>query len=234
MRRIKTTFADRYGDCGKVRFTQVGLSYRGYWTSSGRPSEIGINYDTITAVKWISQLHENTYEKNGNGKYKTKPIFIIWGQSIGSGFATNLAASGQIPEQFEPAALVLETPFLSIKEMLEVLYPEKWLPYKYLYPFLRNHLDSHRNLGTIASQRQVKGLEPPRVFILQAGSDEIVPMRHPEELRRRCAELDIPVDTKLVRRAYHNDAISGGRADVAEFIMWQTATVIREAGRQKS
>lgn len=226
---IKTTFADRHPDCGKVRFTQVGLSYRGYWTSSGRPSEIGINYDTIAAVNWISQLHDNTYEKDENGKHTAKPIFIIWGQSIGSGFATNLAASGAIPAMLEPAALLLETPFLSIKAMLEALYPEKWLPYKYLHPFLRNHLDSYRNLDIIAAQRRAKGLQPPQVFILQAGSDEIVPERHPEELRRRCAELNIPVETKLVRRAYHNDAIRGGRAEVAEFIMRQTANIIRKA-----
>lgn len=181
-------------------------------------------------MNWISQLHDNTYEKDEAGKHMTKPIFIIWGQSIGSGFATNLAASGAIPVLLEPAALLLETPFLSIKEMLEALYPEKWLPYKYLHPFLRNHLDSYRNLETIAAQRRAKGIQPPQVFILQAGSDEIVPERHPEELRKRCAELSIPVETILVRRAYHNDAIRSGRAEVAEFIMRQTASVIRKAG----
>lgn len=225
------SFAERYTDCKKVRFTQIGLSYRGYWTSGGRPSEIGINYDTIAAVQWISQLHDNTYEKDEDGQHKTKPILFIWGQSIGSGFATNLAASGAIPAHLEPTALILETPFLSIKEMLEVLYPEKWLPYKYLYPFLRNHLDSYRNLGTIAVQRQEKGIPPPQVFILQAGSDELVPERHPEELRKRCAELGIPVETMVVRRAYHNDAIRGGRAAVAELIMRQTAEAIRKGER---
>lgn len=204
------------------------MSYRGYWTSSGRPNEIGINYDTISAVRWISQLHDNTYDRDEKGTHATKPILIIWGQSIGSGFATNLAASGTIPSELEPAALVLETPFLSIKQMLEVLYPEKWLPYKYLYPFLRNHLDSYRNLESIAVQRKAKGLEPPQILILQAGSDEIVPERHPEELRRRCADLNIPVETVLVRRAYHNDAIRGGRAEVADFIMRQTEKTIRE------
>lgn len=229
------SFSDRYRDCGKVRLTEIGLSYRGYWTSSGRPSEIGINLDTIAAVNWVSQLHDNTYGKYEDGSYVTKPIFFIWGQSIGSGFATNLAASGTIPAHLEPAALILETPFLSIKAMLQAIYPMKWLPYKYLHPFLRNHLDSYRNLGTIAARREEKGLEPgPQVFIVQAGSDEIVPEHHPNELRRRCAELGVPVETMFVRRALHNDAIRGGRADIAEFIMRQTAKVVRRDRRTEN
>lgn len=233
LKKIKTSFGERYPEFGKVRFTEIGLSYRGYWTSAGRPSEIGINYDTRAAVNWISRLHEDTYARDENGKHTTEPILFVWGQSIGSGFATNLAASGTFPAHFEPAALILETPFLSIKDMLEALYPEKWLPYKYLHPFLRNHLDSYRNLATIAANREERGLQPPRVFILQAGRDEIVPGHHPEVLRKRCAELGIPEETKVVPRAYHNDAmITGGRAHVAEFIMQQTARLIE--GRAKS
>lgn len=226
LKKIKTSFRDQYPECGKVRFTQVGLSYRGYWTSAGTANETGINLDAIAAVKWISQLHENTYPKAENSGQVTRPILFVWGQSIGSGFATNLAASGAIPSHLEPAALVLETPFLSIKAMLASLYPEKWLPYKYLYPFLRNFLDSYKNLGTVASQRLQKGIRPPHIFILEAGRDEVVPPSHPEELRKRCMELNLPVETVVVPRAFHSDAMNG-RVHVAEFIMKQTAKVIR-------
>lgn len=233
LRKIRMTFSERYPDCGKIRFTQVGLSYRGYWTSSGRPSEIGINYDTRAAVDWISQLHANTYGDAQDTAQRTKPIMFIWGQSIGAGFATNLAAANVIPAHLEPAALILETPFLSVKEMLEVLYPEKWLPYKYLHPFLRNHLDSYRNLGTIAASRSQKGMPPPNVFILQAGRDEIVPERHPEELRKRCAELGVQCETAVVPKAYHSDAMNG-RAHVAEWIIKETARVAQEHSLRKS
>lgn len=221
------SFGERYPGCGKVRFTQIGLSYRGYWTSGGRPSEIGINYDTRAAVNWISQLHDNTYRKDQNGVHRSKPVLFIWGQSIGAGFVTNLAAAGVIPAHLEPVALILETPFLSIKDMLVALYPQKWLPYKRLYPFLRNHLDSYKNLGTIASNRKERGLQAPHIFILQAGRDEIVPEHHPEKLRRRCAELGIPTETAIVSRAYHSDAMIG-RAHVAEWIMKETARVTQE------
>lgn len=218
---------------GKVRFTQIGLSYRGYWTSKGRPSEIGINYDTMAAVEWISQLHENTYKRDEHGAHGTKPILIIWGQSIGAGFATNLAAAGVIPSHLEPTALILETPFLSIKEMLRELYPEKWLPYKYLYPFLRNFLDSYRNLGTIATARQEKDLPPPHILIVQAGKDELVPERHTKELEKRCDEVGIPLQTFVAPRAYHSNAIMRGKGPVARFIMEQTMRAMKEVRQQR-
>ncbi|POS76391.1 hypothetical protein DHEL01_v205216 [Diaporthe helianthi] len=220
--KIKTSFKGEYPGCGKVRFTQVGLSYRGYWTSAGSANETGINLDTIAAVQWISQLHENTYSYSKSGGQATRPILFVWGQSIGAGFASNLAASGLIPSHLEPTALILETPFLSVKAMLASLYPERWLPYRYLHPFLRNFLDSYKNLGTIAAQRLEKGIQPPRIFILEAGRDEIVPPNHPKKLQERCTELDLPVERVVVSRAFHSDAMDG-RINVAEFIMRQTA-----------
>lgn len=237
LREIRNRFAN--GDahqgetpaCGKVRFTQVGLSYRGYWTSKGRPSEIGINYDTAAAVKWISQLHENTYRK---AEGKVRPILIIWGQSIGAGFATNLAAAGVIPDHLEPTALILETPFLSIKEMLKELYPEKWLPYKYLHPFLRNFLDSRRNLGTISTARNDKQLPPPHILIVQAGKDELVPERHTKGLEERCNEVHIPVKVFVASAAYHNNAIVKGRGTVARFIMEQTLRAMDGSQQQSN
>lgn len=237
MREIRNRFVSEHSHkrhakmmaCGKVRFTQVGLSYRGYWTSKGRPSEIGINYDTAAAVKWISQLHENTYSRV---EENIQPILIIWGQSIGAGFATNLAAAEVIPDHLEPTALILETPFVSIKEMLKELYPEKWLPYKYLHPFLRNFLDSHRNLETIATVREKKRLPPPHVLIVQAQKDELVPERHTKELENQCSRFRIPVKVFVASMAYHNNAIVKGRGAVARFIVEQTLRAMDESQQQ--
>lgn len=225
MTKTKTSFKDKYPGCGKLRFTQVGLSYRGYWTSAGSASESGINLDAIAAMKWISQLHENTYPDAEHGEQAVRPVLFIWGQSIGAGFASNLAASGVIPSHLEPTALILETPFLSIKAMLATLYPERWLPYRYLHPFLRNFLDSYKNLGTIASQRLERAIQPPHILILEAGRDEIVPPSHPKELQKRCMELSLPVERVIVPRAFHSDAMNG-RTHVADFIIKQTAKTI--------
>lgn len=168
------------------------------------------------------------YSNTKHGGQAARPILFVWGQSIGAGFASNLAASGVIPSHLEPTALILETPFLSIKAMLASLYPEKWLPYKYLHPFLRNFLDSYKNLGTIAAQRLEKGIQPPHILILEAGRDEIVPASHPKELQKRCTELSLPVERVVVPRAFHSDAMNG-RAHVSDFIMKQTVKIIHAA-----
>lgn len=207
----------------KMRYTMVCLSYRGYWTSRGRPSEVGINQDTVAAVQWIAQLHENTYSQ---AIIRPKPIFVLWGQSVGAGFATNLAASGTIPHTLPLEAMILETPFLSIRTMLETLYPQKWLPYRYLHPFLRNHLDSWKNLGVIASSSDERGEMLPHVFILQAARDELVPAHHASDLEKRCSELGLPVERKKAPRAFHNEALYRAKAPVVNFITRQASRVM--------
>lgn len=178
----------------------VCLSYRGYWTSHDRPSEPGIDLDSQAAFQWISQSHES---KSGKGD-GTKPTVLLWGQSIGCGFATNLAAKGQFPPELTIDGLILETPFTNVRAMLQALYPQKWLPYQYLWPFLRNHLDSWTNLGMIAKRFPES---PPGIFIVEAGKDELVPANHGEELLERCQQVGLPVERQKVRGALHNEAM---------------------------
>ena len=95
-------------------------------------------------MNWISDLHRDFHEQ---GPREAPSRLIVWGQSIGAGVATNLAARLTTTDHTVPIdALILETPFLSIRAMLETLYPQRWVPYKHLWPFLRNHLDSWRNM----------------------------------------------------------------------------------------
>lgn len=72
-------------------------------------------------------------------------------------------------------ALILETPFVSVSRMLETVYPQRWLPYRYLSPFLWNHWDSTsslRRLGEASrSLHDLQNRKLPRVLILQAGKD---------------------------------------------------------------
>lgn len=140
-----------------IQLTFVCLSYRGYWTSRGRPSEPGLRLDAEAGVRWIAERHERIFGKDGS----INPVLLVWGQSIGSGVATNLAATGRVPASMPIRGLLLETPFVSLRAMLETLYPQKWLPYKYLWPFLRNHLDSWANLGLMAEAVKEKGRQHP-------------------------------------------------------------------------
>ncbi|KAK4100610.1 hypothetical protein N658DRAFT_427102 [Parathielavia hyrcaniae] len=191
-----------------MQLTFVCLSYRGYWTSRGRPSEPGLRLDAEAGVRWIAERHEHVFGMDGSAE--SKPILLVWGQSIGSGVATNLAATGRIPSRLPIRGLLLETPFVSIRAMLETLYPQKWLPYKYLWPFLRNHLDSWANLGLVAQACTEKGHALPMVYILEAERDELVPKEQSERLYQRCVDLGIPTEKGVVPVAYHQQAIARG------------------------
>lgn len=184
--------------------TFVCLSYRGYWTSRSRPSEAGLRRDAEAGARWISEYHKQLY---GPDRDAPVPILLLWGQSIGCGVATNLAATGKIPQNLPVRGLLLETPFLSVRTMLETLYPQKWLPYKHLWPFLRNHLDSWTNMETIAKAAREKGSPPPSMYILEAERDELVPPEHAERLLEKCQDLGLPVERVKSPAAFHSDAI---------------------------
>lgn len=204
--------------------TFVCLSYRGYWTSSGRPSEKGLRLDAEAGAQWIAKYHE---ERFGKDTHCPVPILLLWGQSIGSGVATNLAASGQLPPGLPVRGMLLETPFTSVRAMLGVLYPQKWLPYKYLWPFLRNQLDSWANLGLIAESARAKEETTPHVFILEADRDELVPKEHGEALVQRCLDLGIPVEKGSAPVAFHSEAIA--RTEGKRLAVRAILTLVKQA-----
>ncbi|CCF32750.1 hypothetical protein CH063_00860 [Colletotrichum higginsianum] len=200
-----------------ARYTIVCLSYRGYWTSRGRPSEKGINLDAQAALHWIERVHG----EHDAHRHQPLPEVILWGQSIGAGVATNLAAWEAFPSTVRLRSLILETPFTSIKDMLAVLYPQRWVPYRHLWPFLRNQLDSWTNLEAVARNRSGPGAHgKPHVTIIEAGRDELVPAQHGAKLVQRCEEVGLTVEKLTVRGAFHNDAVIKleGRKAVADAI----------------
>jgi uncharacterized protein len=208
----------------RYKYTLACLSYRGYWTSRGRPSETGINLDTEAAARWVAERVSN----NSKGPRRISPVVIFWGQSIGASFATNLAVSPLLPRGLGLSALLLETPFLSVRDMLEALYPQKWLPYRHLWPFLWNHLDNWSNLGILGHKSRVPpGAAPPAVTILEAGRDELVPPHHGAKILERCNALGIPARKITVSGAYHNEASfrSQGKEAIASVI---EAEVVRK------
>lgn len=181
-----------------LSFTAVCLSYRGYWTSHDRPSEAGINKDCEAALRWIFNLHH----AKSHGEPLHKPVVVLWGQSIGCGFATNLAAAVSSPDDMAVDALVLETPFTSTKDMLAALYPQSWLPYRHLWPFLQSQLDSWTNIELIA--QRYNGHRTPTVHIVEAGRDELVPSDHASRLQKRCEEVGILTEHVTIKSAFHN------------------------------
>lgn len=146
---------------------------------------------------------------------------IFWGQSVGSGAATGLAAEYLEKAGLERpplAGLVLETPFTNMRDLLRAFYPQKWLPYRYLSPFLRNHWDSEQALQKIA---RTSGSQKPQILIAQAGQDEIVPQEQSERLESLCKSLNITVDRQIVSKALHNDVMvkTDGQRAIANFLL---------------
>lgn len=164
--------------------------------------------DAEAALRWVSELHDSRDQGAG-------PVVVLYGQSIGCGFATNLAAT---TDTMRINAMVLETPFVSTRAMLKALYPQKWLPYQYLWPFLRNHMDSWTNIGIISKRAAPHRV--PAVYMIHAGKDELVPAEHGVSLRQRCQDVGLPVEQHFVRGALHNEAIvrKQGRTAIAQSI----------------
>lgn len=179
----------------KLDVTLVALSYRGYWSSSGRPSQRGIERDSQALLQWAQQTHGHNVG------------LVLWGQSIGAGIATRAAAQyleqKSDDQRLKVVGLILETPFVSVRRMLAALYPEKWVPYKYLWPFLRNWWDSEQALSDIAKVKN-----PPKVLLLPAEKDEVVPPAEVNYLHEVCRDVGLEVERRDVFRALHNEASS--------------------------
>lgn len=153
---------------------------------------------------------------NKNGSQRD-PVVLLWGQSVGCGFASNLAANTTSESNLAIRGMVLETPFTNTRAMLQALYPQKWLPYQYLWPFLRNQLDTWKNLEILAQKSKDR---PMPVYIVEAGNDELVPQNHGEMLVAHCKELGLPAHRHTVRRALHNDVSirQTGKQAIADYI----------------
>lgn len=85
-------------------FGVLAISYRGYFGSQGKPSEKGLIRDGEAAFKFL--LDQG---------YLPKDI-ILYGESLGSGVAVQLAA------RFDVAAVILESPFSSATSVAQGRY----------------------------------------------------------------------------------------------------------------
>ncbi|KAI9682293.1 MAG: hypothetical protein M1817_000347 [Caeruleum heppii] len=156
---------------------------------------------------------------------------VLWGQSIGAGVATTAAAwsmttrasDSKESTQCPIDGLILETPFLSVQKMLVALYPQKWLPYRYLGPFLRNTWDSEAAFRTMSDQVRVLpagGRQAAKILVLQAGKDEIVPPEQGDKLASEAQNMGLDVSKVNVTGALHTGIIacSAGRKAIQDFL----------------
>ncbi|MCA9494562.1 MAG: alpha/beta hydrolase [Myxococcales bacterium] len=120
--------------------------YRGYPGSDGSPSERGLARDAEAAWAWAT----------GPGGYEPRHI-VVHGRSLGGGVASHLVAGPA-----NPAALVLESTFSSVREVaqhgLARFYPVGLL--------LRHPFDSRERAPSLGVP----------VFLVHAIADQVVPI----------------------------------------------------------
>ena len=217
------------GAAPSITYTIVALSYRGFWASSGRPSEAGIKLDASAAISWVTE----NFSSGMNGGDEDVSL-VLWGQSLGAGVAAEVATAttfarpdSSCKEWIKIEGLLLETPFVSVKAMLWELYPQKWLPYRYLGPFLRNHWDSKEALRRLAESCEDRkmlvgacGSKSLKIMIIQAGKDELVPPTQGLELEAYARGMGFDIRRAEVKAALHNEVSvkASGRAAIVGFL----------------
>lgn len=121
------------------------VDYHGYGQSEGKPSEKTTYLDADAAYQWL------TRDKGINPRQ-----ILVWGESLGGGVATYLAAKQPV------GGLVLESTFTSLPDVARTIYP--FLPTRWL---MANRYDS------LSRIRQVQ----VPVLSLHSPQDEIIPYR---------------------------------------------------------
>lgn len=141
----------------------MAVSYRGYFGSQGQPSEAGLINDGKAAFKYLLDLG-----------YLPKDI-ILYGESLGSGIAMQLAA------KFDFAGVMLEAPFSSIVNVARQSY---WfVPVSLI---LKDKFESIKFAPQISAP----------VLIIHGNADNIVPISEGKKLyaaiksRKKFIEVD--------------------------------------------
>lgn len=136
-------------------FTDKGYSlliidYRGYGKSSGEITEKGLYLDAEAAYQFLTETKEFLPDD-----------IIIYGRSIGSGIATELA------RRYQTKGLVLESPFSSLKKLANQKMP-------FLFPslFLQFHFDNINKLDSISCP----------VLLIHGEQDTLIPVSHARNL----------------------------------------------------
>jgi uncharacterized protein len=182
-----------HGNAGNIserakRFKQVvdsgfgflAMSYRGFAGSGGTPSETALVSDGLEIFDWLA---------------KRSDAIVIYGESLGTGVATEVAA------RRESRGLVLEAPYTAALDIAAATYP--WVPVGLLMrdPFL--------------SREHIKDVEEP-VLIVHGTGDQVIPIEQGERLFEIARE---PKSLAIIDGGRHSDLWDRGLwSIVVEFL----------------
>jgi len=144
---------------------------RSYWTSTAaRPTQAGLIADYTATLAFAASHFPTSY-------------LTIYGHSLGATAALCLlaarkddgapgvsSATGETARNAGVQGLVLENPFTGVPDMLRTLYPQRWLPYRYLGPFVRDRWDARAGAHGMSPRALAH-----RTMVLVSARDEVVP-----------------------------------------------------------
>jgi hypothetical protein len=119
--------------------------YRGYGGNPGAPSEEGLIADARSVLDWLA----------GQGVPGAR--VVLYGESLGSGVASALAAERTV------AGVVLEAPFTSVADLAQQQY--WYVPARQL---VRDRFDSRARIGEVSAP----------ILILHGDQDPTIPVDH--------------------------------------------------------
>ena len=170
------------------RFQREGIgvfmpSYRGYAGSEGSPSETAIIADAQLAYDHLIAKGIRPHE------------IVVYGESLGTGVAVQLAASRSV------AAVILDAPYTSITDVAQQLYP--FIPVRL---FLKDKF---------ASIDHIRSIRAP-LLVLHGARDSTIPVAFGRALFAAAAE---PKEMHVLDGAGHSDIyLHGGMPLVRQFL----------------
>ena len=139
----------KLNELNKLDINILLISWRGFSGNKGKPTEKSLYHDAEEAVKWLN--NRGAISKN----------IILYGESLGTGVATELGTSNAF------GGIILESPFTSIANAAKIYYP--YLPVNII---LKDRYDS---IG------KIKNITTP-ILIMHGKKDNIVPQKMGLEL----------------------------------------------------
>ncbi|HRO70480.1 MAG TPA: alpha/beta fold hydrolase [Chitinophagaceae bacterium] len=137
-------------DFYRYNYDVVLVDYRGFGKSTGKRSE----KEMLADMQFVYTTLKESYDEQH---------IIIYGRSIGSGFASKLASDNN------PRFLILDAPYYSFLKVVERFVPI--LPVRFV---LRYHLRTDRWVPQVKCH----------IYILHGTKDWLIPIKHSERLQK--------------------------------------------------
>ena len=150
----------------------IAVPPRSYGLSTNvRPNQRALLSDYSNVVQHVTQKYTELDKRDGG---QTK---IVWyGHSLGASIATCLLSTVSEDEMRERRmvcdGLIFENGFASIKGMVRTLYPQRFLPYYWLTPFVMDDWNALDTFGSCATDSILNST--PKLFVASE-KDEMVP-----------------------------------------------------------